>query len=38
MAAMEVRAGSDPEVRDMAQVMVDVQTSEIALMQGWLDD
>ena len=38
MAAMEVRAGSDPEVRDMARVMVDVQTGEIALMQGWLDD
>ncbi|MGY1707169.1 DUF305 domain-containing protein [Geodermatophilus sp. SYSU D00697] len=38
MAEMEVRAGSDPEVRELAGTMVEVQSSEIALMQGWLQD
>jgi uncharacterized protein (DUF305 family) len=38
MAAMEVRAGSDPEVRELAQGMVEVHSDEITLMQGWLED
>ncbi len=37
MAQMVQRAGSDQEIGAMAAEMVRVQTDEIALMQGWLD-
>ncbi len=37
MARMVQRAGSDQEIGAMAAEMVRVQTDEIALMQGWLD-
>ena len=37
MARMVQRAGSDQEIGAMAAEMVRVQTDEISLMQGWLD-
>ena len=37
MARMVQRAGSDPKIAAMAAEMVRVQTDEISLMQGWLD-
>lgn len=37
MAQMVQRAGSDPQIAAMAAEMVRVQTDEIALMEGWLD-
>jgi uncharacterized protein (DUF305 family) len=37
MAEMVVRHGSDAQVQALAQDMIEVQTREIALMQGWLD-
>lgn len=36
MARMELRGGTDPRVRDLAQTMIDVQTREIHQMRGWL--
>jgi uncharacterized protein (DUF305 family) len=38
MARMVQRAGSDQPVAAMAAEMVRVQTDEISLMQGWLDE
>ncbi|RBY97565.1 hypothetical protein DQ237_01055 [Blastococcus sp. TF02-8] len=37
MSQMVQRAGSDQEIAAMAAEMVRVQTDEILLMQGWLD-
>jgi uncharacterized protein (DUF305 family) len=37
MAQMVQRAGSDQQIAAMAAEMVRVQTDEISLMQGWLD-
>jgi uncharacterized protein (DUF305 family) len=37
MAQMVQRAGSDQQIAAMAADMVRVQTDEISLMQGWLD-
>lgn len=37
MAEMVQRRGSDPQIQALAAEMVRVQTSEIALMQRWLD-
>ena len=37
MARMVQRAGSDQQIAAMAAEMVRVQTDEISLMQGWLD-
>ena len=37
MAQMVQRAGSDEQISAMAAEMVRVQTDEISLMQGWLD-
>ena len=37
MAQMVQGAGSDPQIAAMAAEMVRVQTDEISLMQGWLD-
>jgi len=37
MAQMVQRAGSDQQIGAMAAEMVRVQTDEISLMQGWLD-
>ena len=38
MARMVQRAGSDQQIAAMAAEMVRVQTDEISLMQGWLDE
>ena len=37
MAQMVQGAGSDPQIAAMAAEMVRIQTDEISLMQGWLD-
>jgi uncharacterized protein (DUF305 family) len=36
MAEMELQMGTDPELRAMAEKMIEDQQAEIELMQGWL--
>ena len=36
MAEVELRYGKDPELKRLAQEVVDAQRKEIGLMQGWL--
>lgn len=38
MAEMELQMGTDPELRAMAEKMIEDQQAEIELMQGWLDE
>jgi len=38
MAQMELQMGTDPELRAMAETMIEDQQAEIELMQGWLED
>jgi uncharacterized protein (DUF305 family) len=38
MARMELQMGTDPELRAMAETMIEDQQAEIELMQGWLEE
>lgn len=38
MAEMELQMGTDPELRAMAEKMIEDQQAEIELMQGWLEE
>lgn len=38
MAKIQLRYGRDPEMRDLAQRILDAQQGEIDEMQGWLDE
>ena len=38
MAEMELQMGTDPELRAMAEKMIEDQQVEIELMQGWLEE
>ena len=38
MAEVELKFGDDPEMKDLAQAIIDAQTAEIAELTTWIEE